>query len=139
MWERELLVFHVRSLSPDNRIIKVPPAGDYYETRGDLFRANPWLNRGCVFLSKKVPNWPEDDKDCSRRCTLHPAESATHITAKPMGCVFYTCVKPIQAKMPTRDETQRWLRALLAVSSSSLERYRALYKSEKAAKRVSDF
>ena len=31
----------MRSLSADNRVIKVPPVGDYYETRSAMYRANP--------------------------------------------------------------------------------------------------
>lgn len=133
LWKRDVLVFHLRSLSPENRVIAIPGVGHYYETRSELFRENPWMNRGCVFLSKKVPNWPEDDKDGSRRCILHRAESATHLTAKPIDCVFYTCQKPFKAKTPTVKESRRWFRRVLAViSPRSLERYRALVEKDGA-------
>lgn len=133
-WRRDVLVFHLRSLSPENRPIAIPGVGNYYETRSELFRENPWLNRGCVFLSKKVPNWPEDDGDGSRRCLLHRAESATRLTAKPIDCVFYTCREPFKAKTPTVKESRRWFRRVLAVlSPRSLERYRALVEKDNAA------
>ncbi len=101
-------------------------------TRGAL-RLLADYHKGCVFLSKKVPSWPEDDKDSSRRCILHRAESATHLTAKPIDCVFYTCLEPFKAKTPTVKESRRWFRRVLAVlSPRSLERYRALVEKDNA-------
>ena len=97
------MLFHMRSLSQDGTLIGIPAGGDYWEIRAELFQQNPWLNRGCVFLSHKVGNWPEDDRDASRHCILHTPSSGTNVTAKPIDCVFYTCNKPIDGRVPPKN------------------------------------
>jgi hypothetical protein len=124
--ESTLMLFHMRSLSPQNNLISIPNCGDYWEVRTELFHQNPWLNRGCVFLSHKVGNWPEDDGDASRHCTLHTRLSSSHVTAKPIDCVFYTCNKPIQGRVPTAHQSEEWFRLLATNFPNSLERFERL-------------
>lgn len=110
---KTLTTFHMKSISSDGNLISIPGARNYYQTRAELFHANPWLNKGCVFLSKRIDNWPRDDKVQDRLCLLHDPESLEYVSAKPVDCIFYTCVDASQAKAPTRQETQSFL-ALLA-------------------------
>lgn len=124
--ELTLLLFHMRSLSQENQLISIPSGGDYWQIRTELFQQNPWLNRGCVFLSHKVGNWPEDDRDASRHCILHQPSSGTHVTAKPMDCVFYTCNKPIEGRAPTEEQSASWFRLLATHFPNSVERFEAL-------------
>ncbi len=124
--EVTLMLFHMRSLSQDGNLIGIPAGGDYWEIRAELFQKNPWLNRGCVFLSHKVGNWPEDDRDASRHCILHTPSSGSHVTAKPIDCVFYTCNKPVDARVPTQEQSANWFRLLATHFPNSLERFEAL-------------
>jgi hypothetical protein len=126
--ELTLMLFHMRSLSQEGHLISIPAGGDYWEIRTELFQQNPWLNRGCVFLSHKVGNWPENDGDASRHCILHTPNSGTHVTAKPIDCVFYTCNKPIEGRVPTQEQSSEWFRLLALHYPNSLERFEALIR-----------
>ncbi len=128
--ELTLMLFHMRSLSQDGHLISIPANGDYWEIRAELFQQNPWLNRGCVFLSHKVGNWPEDDRDASRHCILHTPSSGTNVTAKPIDCVFYTCNKPIDGRVPTVEQSANWFRLLATHFPNSLERFEALIRDD---------
>jgi hypothetical protein len=130
--EVTLMLFHMRSLSQEGNLISIPVGGDYWEIRAELFQQNPWLNRGCVFLSHKVGNWPEDDRDASRHCILHTPPSGSHVTAKPIDCVFYTCNKPIEARAPTEEQSANWFRLLGTHFPNSLERFEALIRDDLA-------
>jgi hypothetical protein len=121
-----LMLFHMRSLSSDGHLISVPSVGDYWDTRAELFRQNPWLNRGCVFLSHHVQMWPNDDGDASRHCILHAPLSGTRVTTKPVDCVFFTCTRPIEARVPTEEQSAAWFRLLAESFPNSLERFEAL-------------
>jgi hypothetical protein len=123
--ESVILLFHMRSLSTGGHPIQIPAVGgsSYWETRVALFEANPWLNRGCVFLSHGVGNWPEDDGDSTRHCLLHSAPSGSHVTAKPIDCVFYTCDRPIAARAPTQEQSTEWFEILAESFPNSVERF----------------
>ena len=128
--EATLMLFHMRSLSQEGNLISIPAGGDYWEIRAELFQQNPWLNRGCVFLSHKVGNWPEDDRDASRHCILHTPSSGSHVTAKPIDCVFYTCTKPIEGRVPTEQQSANWFRLLSTHFPNSMERFEALIRGD---------
>ena len=121
-----LMLFHMRSLSADGHVISIPGGDDYWDVRKELFELNPWLNRGCVFLSRRVDNWPSDDADASRHCILHVPGSATTVTAKPIDCVFFTCNRPLEARVPNVDQSAAWFRLLAEHFPNSLERFDAL-------------
>ncbi len=123
---RELLLFHPRSLSADGHPIVVPEVGEFYETRAALFDANPWLNRGCVFLSRRRPAWPEDDGDSGRCCLLHDPASREQITAKPIDCVLLTCESPGEIREVAERTSDRWFRELAIAFPGSVARYRKL-------------
>ncbi|HNQ23785.1 MAG TPA: hypothetical protein PKK06_11885 [Phycisphaerae bacterium] len=132
-WRKQIAVFHMKSLSSDGQLISIPPVGEsYYETRNALFGENPWLNKGCVFLSKRVEEWPSDDKDATRRCILHHPASATHLTQKPIDCVFFVCTEPREPKVPTGDVSADWHRALAVSYPNSVERFLALVEETPA-------
>ncbi len=124
--EAVVLLFHMRSLSSDGHLIQIPAVGEYWQTRVKLFEANPWLNRGCVFLSHGVGNWPEDDGDSSRHCILHSPLSGSHVTEKPLDCVFYTCDRPIAARAPTAELSAEWFSILAESFPNSVERFEQL-------------
>jgi len=124
--ETTVILFHMRSLSSDGHLIKIPAVGDYWETRAALFRSNPWMSRGCVFLSHGGPSWPEDDRDSSRHCILHVANSSSDVTSKPIDCVFYTCDRPIKAREPSVEQSIRWFQLLATHFPNSVERFEQL-------------
>ncbi len=132
--KKSILVFHMRSLTADNEVISIPAGGSYWETRVSLFTQNPWLNKGCIFLNKKVPNWPEDDKDSSRKCILHTNEFNEMISEKPIDCVFFTCTQPLKPKTPTQQISDRWFRALAVAFPDSVKRCQALIDKDTADK-----
>jgi hypothetical protein len=123
---REILFFHPKSLSGENQLVAIPGGGDFYEIRAQLFEENPWLNQGCVFLSEKTPAWPHDDGVRGRFCILHEARSRTHLSAKPIDCVFHTCELPFVGRDPSRETARRWFRALEAAWPGSVRRLAAL-------------
>jgi len=129
--KKEIVCFFMKSLSSDGHLITIPWVGNsFHETRATLFEENPWLNKGCVFLSKKVDEWPSDDKDASRRCILHHPVSSNYVTHKPIDCVFYVCVKPHEPKVPTRRLSSRWLRALAISFPNSVKRFGRMVEEE---------
>ena len=81
---RPLLFFHMKSVDERGRPVTIPSQGDYWTVRRELFQANPWLNTGCVFLSRPVPNWPRDDGVQERRCILHRPDSMEAVGPKPV-------------------------------------------------------
>ncbi len=132
--KKTIYLFHMRSLSENNETIRIPSGGSYWEIRASLFQSNPWLNKGCIFLSKKVPNWPVDDKDASRVCILHAPDSNEIVTEKPIDCVFFTCTQPLKVKTPTQQVSNQWLRALAVAFPGSDKRFQALVDKDTAKK-----
>jgi len=120
--EQEVVFFHMKSIDEKGRPISIPGGGDCWKTRSELFCHNPWLNWGCVFLSHKCPNWPQDDGYKKRRCILHTSDCQEFIGPKPIDCIFYTCIEPYECKMPSKEESDAWFRALAAAFPGSKER-----------------
>lgn len=107
-----LVLFHPRSLGPTGQPIAVPLLGDYFETRAALFDANLWLNRGCLFLSRSRPPWPDED-GLPRRCIVHDdARSNDSLGSKPIDCVFLTCDRRGHIREPSIRLSERWFAAL---------------------------
>ena len=135
LWKKQIACFFMKSLSGDGHLISIPWVGNsFHETRAPLFGENPWLNKGCVFLSKNVEEWLADDKDDSRRCILHHPESSSHLTQKPIDCVFFVCTKPQESKVPTKRISGRWFRALAVSYPKSVERFLSLVEKDKKEK-----
>lgn len=84
------------------------------------------MNRGCVFLSRRTPASPEGDAGVRRGCLLHSPESNARLTAKPIDCVFFTCVEPREFRIPSEPMSERWFRALATAYPGSVERFRRL-------------
>ncbi len=124
--EATLMLFHMKSLSADGHLISIPGGDDYWDIRKELFERNPWLNRGCVFLSKRVGNWPSDDGDSSRHCILHAPESKAMVSAKPVDCLFFTCNRPREGRVPAPAQSEQWFRLLAEQFPDSLPRFEAL-------------
>lgn len=127
-----LLIFHVRSLGPGGNPVAIPPLGHYWEVREALFDHNPWLSRGCIFLSESGGNgtaprgWLADDGRTHRHCILHDGQSGTHLGAKPIDCVFHACIEPLRTKAVDKELSDRWLAALAASYPGSPARFEAL-------------
>lgn len=130
-WKKQIVCFFMKSLSSDGHLISIPWVGSsFHDTRIALFQENPWLNKGCVFLSKKVDEWPSDDKDASRHCILHHPASSNHLTQKPIDCVFFVCTKPHEAKTPTIRTSGRWFRALAISYPNSVKRFQMMIEQD---------
>lgn len=123
-----LALFHMKSLGPGGNLVSIPPMGYYPETRDLFFDFNPWLNKGCIFLSEAAPAWPHDDRRTARGCILHNAESATNLTAKPIDCVFYACETPFQTKPVNPEAFRQWLLTLATTYPDSIARFDELMK-----------
>ena len=83
----------------------------FYEERKHWRKNYPLLDTGCVFLSKQFPPGV-NDSDTSRGCILHAPHVNTHLTTKPIDCVYHICHEPPTQLAPTKAMTDRWLLAL---------------------------
>lgn len=124
--DQVLMLFHMKSLSAAGELISIPGGDNYWDLRRELFERNPWLNRGCVFLSRRVGNWPEDDGVTGRHCILHDAGSHTGTAAKPVDCVFFTCERPRVGRVPTPLQSERWFQLLAENFPDSLSRFESM-------------
>jgi len=131
---KQFVTFHMKSLSTDGHFISIPSIGSFHETRAELFASNPWLNKGCVFLSKRLDESSEEDNDQSRGCILHSTKSETQLTAKPIDCVFHICVSPKQMKVPSPQQSKKFDKALAKYFSCSVERFLRLVGEEDTIK-----
>ena len=132
-WKRDILCFHMKSVDSTGTPISIASTTDsYWETRASLFESNPGLNKGCVFLSKKAPDWPEDDGDSSRHCILHTSEAGKRITEKPIDCIFFTCDTPKNPRDLSPEFSRRWFRTLSRAYPRSVERFEALVSKDEA-------
>ncbi len=129
-----LTTFHMKSISSDGNLISIPGASDYYKMRAELFHANPWLNKGCVFLNKRIDDWPRDDKVKDRLCILHDPEYMKYVTAKPVHCIFYICLDAVQAKIPSEQETRDFLALLAKYFPDSKKRLEAMLDEKEEKK-----
>ena len=84
----ELAMLFPKHLSKDNQIVSVPGTNEYWNFRHRFFQQNPWLNYGCIFLKRKIPNSGYTD---SIECILHEEDIDDILSAKPIDCVFLTC------------------------------------------------
>lgn len=85
--------------------------GEYAAVREFHREANaqyPWT---CVFLSSDIPR-PEGGGRTFTGCLLHGPESATHLTAKPIGCVLAACRTPPELLEPDPALVREWLAEL---------------------------
>ena len=119
--EEPLVFFHMKSIDEKGRPISIP-GDEYWKTRDGLFNRNRWLNHGCVFLSHPVLDWPHDDHLSDRHCILHQEDSLTNIGSKPIDCLFYTCRKPFEPKLPAKEETEKWFYAIAKAFPNSKEK-----------------
>jgi hypothetical protein len=127
--EDTLMFFHMKSIDEKGRTISIP-GESYWDNRSDLFRLNPWLNKGCVFLSHFVPHWFEDDGKI-RYCILHGRGGDKLTGAKPIDCIFYTCIEPYKAKTPSSEKTDAWFFALSKAFPNSKERFEEIYNQKR--------
>jgi hypothetical protein len=121
-----LVQFYPKSIDDRGRLVTIPGGAEFYETRRQLFRDNPWLGRGCIFLSHPCPNWPEDDGYSKRHCILHTPDCYTILGPKPIDCLFYTCAKPYDPVCPSKEESDAWHATLSRAFPRSIERLQRL-------------
>ena len=121
-----MLMFHMRNLTPDGRIIGIPEEeGSYWETRQRLFNENPGLNSGCVFLSQKLPAGQAGDSNTLRQCILHREHALDSVTQKPLDCVFFTCQQEMgKYKKPEAQDSEEWFRLLARHFPGSVGRFK---------------
>ncbi|OGJ92459.1 MAG: hypothetical protein A2487_00760 [Candidatus Raymondbacteria bacterium RifOxyC12_full_50_8] len=117
-----ILFFHPKIVSACNDLISIPGDNDYYAMRAQLFEFNPWMSKGCVFLSEKITNWPQGDTK-PRHCILHSKHSSKQIGPKPIDCVFHTCILPKMQKLPEPEVVDKWFSALARAFPGSVRRY----------------
>ena len=124
---KSLLLFHTKVLTKRNKLISIPAVAGSFTGRRMEEDSRPERDaRGCIFLSSKSPDWPEDDGDSSRKCILHTDKFASHLTAKPIDCVFFTCTSPLNVKVPEKKTARRWITSLANAYPDSLERFGTL-------------
>jgi hypothetical protein len=119
----DLVLFRMRTLGPEGHVLDLSHFDDYPLERAALFDRNPWLNRGCVFLSEATAHWPRFDQQHQRHCLLHDDRSTTHITAKPLDCVYFTCQTPRQPKVADEDKRHAWFKMLSELYPNSVQRF----------------
>ncbi|MCK4597792.1 hypothetical protein KAU04_07110 [bacterium] len=125
--EMGLMNFFMKSISADKNLISIPGiGGDYYEARTNLFRINPWLSKGCVFLSQKISREPVDSLKIPRHCILHTADYFENLTAKPIDCLFHTCETTGKGRVVSEEISKKWLSALESSFPNSVERFQTL-------------
>jgi hypothetical protein len=111
---KELVLYFPRCVDADGKLIRVQSNdSSYLETRRDLFLANPGMSRGCVFLKVRTPSWPDDDRNLSRKCMLHSKESGSHVTMKPIHCVFHTCNSVGDIKVADDEIGEDWYNTIV--------------------------
>jgi hypothetical protein len=122
---QEMLMFHMRNLTPDGRVIGIPQEdGSYWETRQRLFNENKGMNAGCAFLNQKLPA-DGGDTNTQRQCILHREHALDAITQKPIDCVFFTCAQEMgKYKKPSADESQEWFGLLAKHYPGSVARFK---------------
>jgi hypothetical protein len=114
--KESLAMYFPKCLNEDGEPITIPIySSKYVDVRGRLFRENGWLSRGCVFLNKMTSRWPDDDKNLTRKCLLHTDQSQTHLSMKPVDCVFHTCEHLMEPKEMSRELRDRWFKALMRI------------------------
>jgi hypothetical protein len=124
---REMLFFHMRNLDPDNNLISIPEGVSYWETRFWLFKQNPALNHGCIFLSEKVPPDYSDDRNTGRHCILHDKHSLQYLSQKPIDCLVFTCEeRPGIYKKPRPEQTEQLFKLLSKYYPDSVGRFKKL-------------
>jgi hypothetical protein len=79
-----------------------------------------------------VQDWPHDDNDAGRHLILHRPHSGTLISTKPTNCVFYSYNTPIDARVPTEEQSATWFGLLAEDFPKSLQRFEALIDKEPA-------
>ena len=132
LWKKDVVLFHPKHLTEDGRIISVPGVAGYYHTRSELFAVNPWLCWGCVFSSRRIGYEVDDDGDAARHCILHSELSRTHLTAKPIDCVFHICGTPRDMKIPGYKLSIAWRRALAVCYPGSAGRFGAMVDAQRS-------
>jgi hypothetical protein len=121
-----VVIFHMKNLGPGGSLVSIPQVGEYWDVRNELFDRNPWLNRGCIFLSEGLPDGGADDGRTGRHCILHEAQSGNCVTAKPIDCVFFTCTEPGVPRSVDEATEEQWLATLAACFPGSIERFKRL-------------
>jgi hypothetical protein len=122
----KIIFFNPKHLSLNNQLLSIPLLEDYWETRSELFESNPWLSQGCIFLDQKI-NYQSKDK-IKRACLLHTEDYQTHLGPKPLACVFFTCIRPREFKLPKHKDTQDFFEMLSEIYPDSIERFEGRIK-----------
>lgn len=125
--------FHTRVLSKNNTLITENSThNSKCNADGEPFDIDNITSRGCVFLNRKIPIDNESDETPSTTCTLHSPDNETHITAKPINCVLFTCQRPLVVKQQDARFSYEWIQIINKAYPNSARRFRKLLKNESA-------
>ena len=117
------LVFFPRSLVNGQTLICTSPVEDrdgkaralslheYEAVRQHHREVNSQYPWRCVFSSPDIHR-REGAGQTFAGCLLHAEESGTHLTAKPLDCVFGVCHQPPALLPPGPEAAARWLAAV---------------------------
>ena len=105
----------LESLSPvedrqtgEYRVLTLP---QYLESRKAWIAGSAQYARSCIFRHGRLPRGDGSGRAFAG-CVLHADLSPTHLTGKPIDCIFQACVAPPELLEPDPALAHRWLEAL---------------------------
>jgi len=85
--------------------------GEYYANRRIWRERNAQYPWSCAFYNGSLPRRDGLGRTFAG-CVLHSEMNATHLTAKPLDCVFGVCHQPPALLPPGPEAAARWLAAV---------------------------
>ena len=79
----------------------------------------------------------KDDKKSERHCILHSEQNDTHLSMKPIDCIFFICEKSKESRIQNLEMTRRWLTALDNAYPNSYERFKDLTEEYESTEQTS--
>ncbi len=117
-----LVLFYVKTLTQNGDLVSWH-AIDSYGSKNPELIDRLGKSAGCVFLDRKITEWPDGEPGESRNCILHGPESNSCLTEKPVYCTFYSCVAPFEIRKPDVALATAWVDALAESYPDSTQRF----------------
>ena len=124
-----LAFFYAKTLTEDNKLTSWNSMDGYSVVDPEL-RDKVSRSAGCVFLDRKVVDWPDGDPGGARGCILHKPENDTCLTEKPINCVLHTCDAPYNIRHTDAALAAEWLNILAREYPDSQDRFNSLMADE---------